>query len=65
VHSRQVGTDATRVELEISRDRAEQIHGSLVAGGQGPIVFTGWLELISLIERMSGEGQVPPPARLA
>jgi len=55
-----VSTEATRLELQIQRDHAPQIHGSLAAPMLEPVQFTGWLELISLIERMSDEH--PPPS---
>jgi len=54
-----MATGPARVQLEIQRDDAPQIHGSLTAAGEQPVQFTGWLELISLIERISGPEQAP------
>lgn len=58
-----MATQPARVQLEIQRDEAPQIHGSVTLTGQQPVQFTGWLELISLIERMSGHEQVPGRGR--
>lgn len=55
-----MATDPARVQLEIQRDDAPQIHGLLTPAGQPAVQFTGWLELISLIERISGPEQAPP-----
>jgi hypothetical protein len=50
----------TRLELEITRKEASRIDGSLSAGAGDPVRFSGWLELISLIERLSGHDQARP-----
>jgi hypothetical protein len=54
-----MGTDSTHLELDLEQD-TPQIQGSLSAAGQQPVSFTGWLQLISLIEQMSGHEPVRP-----
>jgi len=58
-------TDGLQLELVIVRDGDPQIHGSLGAPAQDPVSFIGWLELISLVDRLSHLEPSPKPGASA
>ena len=54
-----MGSDRLRFELEIERDR-HPIEGRLTDQGGNTTAFTGWLELMALLEKPHANQQRPP-----
>lgn len=50
---------ALRVELVIARDDEQRIHGSVREPGLDPVPFAGWLELMSVVERIGHQEPAP------
>jgi len=61
LHAAPTTREPTRLQLLIEYDGEAQIHGSLGVIEQQPVPFTGWLQLISLLEAMSGQDPTQPP----
>jgi hypothetical protein len=55
--------DSTRLVLLTLEQRSEPISGSLELQGAPPLPFHGWLELLSLLERVRGAEPLFRPPR--